>query len=674
MDFSLIKTAVAKKFEQISKLPHVFETDIPGDEIWNTYLASFPEGTNPIFRKRTEHDCSVCRSFIKNIGNIVGIVDYKLVSIWDVEISDPNYQIVVDALSEKIKSYPIRNKFLTTLKTAGQDKTFEQILDKVHTWNHFFVNIPNKFRCDEIKIGRALSNYRAFQQVFKRGLDQFSIDTMDTVIELHHQRSLARSGESVDSVKSFKQLKLKYMELTENQKDNFCWIESVNNPTLAGLRNTVIGTLLIDLEEGHSIDAAVRSYNTKVDPTNFCRTTAPVTQSMVKRAKETLQNMGLLSSLERRFATIDDIPIEHTLYINRTKSDIINNDVFDTISTAPKKTKDYNSVEKVSIDKFIADILPSAKNISLFMTSELTSNLMSLITAQDPTCNKLFKWDNHFSWSYNNDVADSIKERVKQAGGNVTGDVCCRLAWYNLDDLDIHVIEPNGNHIHYGNKRSARTGGHLDVDMNANVGTTREPVENIYYPDISRMQPGIYKVFVQNYCKRENKDFGFDIEISYKNELTYHFKYDTAVVNHSNVEVLSFEITKNQEFNIISMKLPASKAFGLAGNMWGVDYKKFTKVKAIMLSPNFWENEVGNKHYFFILENCINPDSPRGFFNEYLRSDLKEHRKTLEIVGDKTRVPMSSDQLSGLGFSVSNPKTILCKVESTFERVIQIEF
>ena len=51
----------------------------------------------------------------------------------------------------------------------------------------------------------------------------------------------------------------------------------------------------------------------------------------------------------------------------------------------------------------------------------------------------MFKWNNQFSWSYNGDMADSMKERVKQAGGNVTGDLCCRLAWEDKNDLDFEV-------------------------------------------------------------------------------------------------------------------------------------------------------------------------------------------------------------------------------------------
>lgn len=44
----------------------------------------------------------------------------------------------------------------------------------------------------------------------------------------------------------------------------------------------------------------------------------------------------------------------------------------------------------------------------------------------------------------NGSVADSFKEKVKAAGGNVDGFMRCSLHWFNYDDLDLHVTEPGG--------------------------------------------------------------------------------------------------------------------------------------------------------------------------------------------------------------------------------------
>ena len=60
-NFMKFKEAIQRNFEEMSKdATHLFEVDLDKDELWNTYLASFPEGSNPIYRKRTWHDCGCC--------------------------------------------------------------------------------------------------------------------------------------------------------------------------------------------------------------------------------------------------------------------------------------------------------------------------------------------------------------------------------------------------------------------------------------------------------------------------------------------------------------------------------------------------------------------------------------------------------------------------------------
>ena len=47
-----------------------------------------------------------------------------------------------------------------------------------------------------------------------------------------------------------------------------------------------------------------------------------------------------------------------------------------------------------------------------------------------------------------------------------------------------------------------------------------------------------------------------------------------------------------------------------------------------------------------------NPEPVRGFFNEYLNSELTPHRKVfLRFLADKMKTPYQEHQLSGLGFS-----------------------
>jgi hypothetical protein len=262
---------------------------------------------------------------------------------------------------------------------------------------------------------------------------------------------------------------------------------------------------------------------------------------------------------------------------------------------------------------------------------------------------------------------------VKKAGGSVEGDVCCRLAWNNTDDLDLHMVERTNvtYEIYYGCKRhSSPNGGILDIDANGGDGLMPNPCENIYYKTKSKMQPGVYILFVQQYMKRETANIGFDIEIDIEGKV-YNFSHDKSLRTDDRVNIA--EITVDVQHNI-TVK-PILESSQSVKKIWNVDTNNFHKVQTMMFSPNFWDGkEVGNKHYFFMLENCINSDKARGFYNEFLISELEPYRKTMELVGAAVRTEESENQLSGLGFSSTQRASLLCRVSGSFNRVIKIIF
>ena len=98
-------------------------------------------------------------------------------------------------------------------------------------------------------------------------------------------------------------------------------------------------------------------------------------------------------------------------------------------------------------------------------------------------------------------------------------------------------------------------------------------------------------------------------------------------------------------------------------------------MNVMMLSPNYWDEQgIGNKHYFFMLDDCKNPEPVRGFFNEYLNSELTPHRKVFEVLADKMKTPYQEHQLSGLGFSSTMRNSVIVKVDGTFSRTLKVNF
>lgn len=672
-DFTKFSLAVNKQFAAMTAAgAHIFRADTDKDDIWDTYLNSFPEGTNPVFLERTEYDCNCCKSFIRAGGNAVSIINGELISIWDVVVPYP-YQDVANALSAYVKSKEIRDVYLSDTKQLGNRKTHQDLGEgKIKSWDHFYFTLPSKHvrRADDI--GTVLSELRANKEVFKRGLDEITQEAVDLVIELVDQGSLYRGEEYLPLVQAFSALQTEYRELANTElHDLFCWERSLQvGGATCKLRNTSIGSLLVDLSSGVELDAAVRMFESKVAPTNYKRPSAVVTKGMIVKAEKKVAELGISESLQRRYAVTTDITANNILFADRSVKAQLN--VFDELKqAAPTAKKSLAKVEEISIDDFIDKVLPKAETVELFLENSHNNNLMSLIAPINPEAPPIFKWGNNFSWSYEGEVTDSIKERVKAAGGNVSGVLRCSLSWFNYDDLDLHVIEPNGTHIYY-RRSSSPTSGRLDVDMNAGGARSRNAVENIVWTNKDRMLEGEYQVYIDNFSVRESKDVGFDVEIEFAGE-THVFHYPKAVKSGTtgNVQVAKFKYSKKSGLQFLE-SLPQADT---SKEMWGLPSQQFHKVSTIMYSPNHWDDKaVGNKHIFFTLEGCVHKEKTRGFYNEFLMDELSKDRKVFEVLGSKMRVDHSDDQLSGVGFSSTKRDSVICKVSGSFNRTLKVLF
>ena len=79
--------------------------------------------------------------------------------------------------------------------------------------------------------------------------------------------------------------------------------------------------------------------------------------------------------------------------------------------------------------------------------------------------------------------------RVVRAGN---GDFQASVAWTGASDVDLHVYDPNGVHVFFGNRNPA-TGGDLDIDSNAACTIDNTNVENIFWP-LNSAPAGEYRV------------------------------------------------------------------------------------------------------------------------------------------------------------------------------------
>lgn len=694
-----------EQFAKMCATGKLFRSKVTGDQVWEAYMRGF--GEDPIFRdpESSVHNCNQCKHFFHRYGNIVAIAeDNSIMTMYDGETTD-EYRESFRLMSEMLRNAPIEDVFAETFdylykavyaRCTKNDSMFALNLDhtvkrytkeesekfgvvkpnEIRTFNHFCVRVPKEFiHFGHETVESIQGRFREDKKVFKRALDEIPTDTLQLVIDLIDQGSLLNGDTHKYKVVEFLDLSKQYNSLSAAEKDNWCWVKSYKY-NLARFRNELIGTLCVELAEGKDLNAACQDWNKRVDPANYMKATAPITQQMIDNAKSFIAENGYEESFTRRCATMEDIKVSDILHANVGDGKIKPVSILDGIkpTSTRHKRSEFDGVEVVSIDKFMKDILPGCTSVEVFLLNSHKNNFVTLTTPVNKDSKPIFKWGNNFGWTYNGNLAgkSEIKEAVKAAGGFVNAPFRFSIMWNedgrSICDLDAHAKEPNGTEIYFGSYKGRKTpicGGMLDVDMIRPAGVG---VENIFWNEPERIKDGAYRFFIVNYDHGHNS--GAKAEIAFGDEVF------TYVVDHEimhNIDIATIHI-KNGMIDHVEQSKYLVDSNATSKEIYGLETNKFHKVNLVCLSPNHWDGAFGNKHYFFMLDGAKAPESIRGFHNEFLVPELLEHRKVMEVLGATLKVESTDRQLSGLGFNATVRDEVVLRLQGSHKRVIKVQF
>jgi len=218
-----------------------------------------------------------------------------------------------------------------------------------------------------------------------------------------------------------------------------------------------------------------------------------------------------------------------------------------------------------------------------------------------------------------------MSARLRGAGAK-SGDVRISLIWNTISDLDLHVIDPAGEEIFYG-RRKSRSLGELDVDMNAGGPFTQKPVENVYWP-LGKAPPGHYRVRVQLFSNRVGQPNPFTVEVLNKGEISsfegsVRYTRETAQVCEFD---LRSDVARQKELDTLDGLARQYKELGIGVSTIGVG--------------------VG-----FDLELMDNLARAGGGSSRFI-ADRKEMEKTFGTDLDRMLVPGAKDLALGLEFLV----------------------
>lgn len=664
-EFRTFESLVREKYNSLRRGELYLVKD--RNDVWLHYLESFPEGTNPIHLVNREYDCNCCKQFVRNVGALVSIdpSTLELDTVWNVSGAPYPFQDIANSMHEYVCAREVETIFRSSESRFGKGTTRCMKDGEVLEFNHFEGAVVGRHLSRSVNADQGSFNQAV--GTLRRGLLELSPNALNEVISIIEDSDTAiyRGTTFLPQLKAFRDLQIKFDGLGDSAKNRLILLTASSDLAMSSFRNSVIGTLIQDLSSGDDMEVAVRKFEVKVAPHNYQRPKSLITPRMIQSAVATIDELGLRDALSRRHAQIGDVAVSDVIFVDRAVRPQMKDALVDMLTTQvktrPSQILSGDGIY-ISIGDFLEHILPSVVSIDALFENKHVPNLTTITTAVDPNAAKLFKWDSNFAWSYNGGLADSdIKMRVKSAGGNVSAPFRVSLSWHNTDDLDLSCITPSKQRIFYGNKC-----GILDVDMNVSM-PVRNAVENLAWRN--KPQPGIYTIIVTNFNKRESVDVGFEMEVECLGQIMT-FSYDKMLAHKEQVHALDIKINSDGDIESIS-NITGMKSGHRSQDCWNIKTQEFHKVKFMMLSPNHWgDSNVGNKHYFFILDNCLNPDSVRGMYNEYLRPDLLDHRKVFEILANQMSAPFSDNQLSGLGFSSTQKNSVKLRVDDGNKTVL----
>lgn len=690
------------QFDKMCATGKLFKSSVSGSEMNKLYLKGF--GVDPIFRdpNSSVHNCNQCTNFLHRYGNIVAVDEnLNIMTIFDADGGE-EYRESFKLMSEALKTAAIEGVFVETYNMLSTSLYYERPISKTQiayrigldhnvkrytkeeaekfgvvkpneiiTFYHLSVTVPKEFidfSGNSVESIRA--NYRTAYTLFKKTMDTIPVDTLELVRDLINQGSLLDGQTHLPKVEEILKKAKEYQNVPSDKKDIWCWINSYKFK-YAMFKNELIGTLCSDLAEGKELNEACREWNVRVDPANYMRATAPITKQQIAEAQKFVEENGYAESFERRCATIEDIKASDILHLNAGDGTVKKVSIFDGVKATPTRHRksEFDKVETVTIEKFMKDILPGCTSVEAFLLNQHKGNMVTLTTSVNKESKPIFKWSNNYCWSYNGNLAgkSQIREEVKKAGGTVDAPFRFSIMWNedgrDIVDLDAHCIEDNGYEIYYRNRgHLSPKRGTLDVDM---IRPRTMGVENIFYQSIP---DGTYRFFIRNYDNGNHKNCKAEIYIDGE---TFTYLVDHKI--NGDVEIATVTI-KNGALEDIKHSKYLTGGNEISSELYGLETNQFHKVNLICLSPNHWDDNAGNKHYFFMLEGCKSPTQIRGFFNEYLISDLLQHRKVMEVLANTCMVESTDKQLSGLGFNATVHDELVVRLKGSHNRVIKIQF
>lgn len=365
--------------------------------LWSAYLNSFPA------QDRQHYTCNECRKFFERYADLVTIDskgNLKSVMFSDDPVGE--YAHIFAKLRNLIEGASVEHVFVTSEAKWGNPVT--------GPWEHFAVKPPKKFIFEEVLDSKGEPLETAYQREAKftaefktmvRALVEYTEDHLKTALTILNADALYR-GDAVRGPVEWLQGVIQTQRKTKNARNrhNLLWLAVATAPVgFARPRGTKVGPLLDDIVAGMDLKDIRARFAAVMDPTKMNRPQTSPSAGNIKQAERVFDALNLTPSLDRRFATLNDI---RKMWAPRP---VHAGGVFGHLAPRDRKKAEEQNMQlpskKMTMEKFVTTVMPQAQEIEVRI--EPVMRFIATVTASDPNAKPILQWDtpkdrNPVSW------------------------------------------------------------------------------------------------------------------------------------------------------------------------------------------------------------------------------------------------------------------------------------
>lgn len=364
--------------------PALFKVQTDQD-LWALYLDNLPN-------ERQHHVCHCCKSFIQNYGNLAAVDDdgNLVPAMWTEETTD-FFKASFAAMSKAVRRGKITGVALFKTPIWGTTDS--------GGWTHFAVTPPKQLLHTHLVLtpGQAAAAKKEDYRTLVHGLSDFDQKLVAQAATLLQADTLYRGEKIAGPVKFLLALHEVRAQAKGRNRDNLTWKAVATAPVgFCQPRSTMIGTLLEDIKEGYSFEEVKRRFGSKMNPLQYQRPQAAPRVGNIEQAEKLIAEMGLESSLRRRFARLDDL---QALWLPKAaEQPKQTGGIFGHLKAYGQTTAEplTMSAQPITWEKFARTVLPTAIKMQVY--TEAYMNFCGMVTAVDPEAPQILQWDNPVSW------------------------------------------------------------------------------------------------------------------------------------------------------------------------------------------------------------------------------------------------------------------------------------